>query len=65
MEEITVKINKSEKDEDEKFTVMITGSCEGEPYDWSLPDLYTDEEWAAVERYKIAEYKRMVLTQFE
>lgn len=65
MIDINIVINKSEKDGEERFSVLITGVCEGEPYSWAVPGLFSDAEWAAAERYKISEFKRMVLTQFE
>jgi hypothetical protein len=61
---IEVKVLKSEKDEFGAFFVTITGSCEGEPYQWPLDGTFTDESWAEVEQQRIAEFKRQVETQF-
>lgn len=65
LKEITAKVTKTEPDVNGNFNVTISGYAEGEPYDWTLPDTYTEEEWAAVQAQKLYEFRKLVQTQFE
>lgn len=63
--DITAKVSKSTPDEFGNFYVSIFGSCEGEPFNWPLPDLYTNSTWTEeLEKQKLYEFRRQVLTQF-
>jgi len=63
--DITAKVSKSTPDEFGNFLVTISGSYEGESFNWPLPGLYTASTWTEeVEKQKIFEFKRQVLTQF-
>jgi hypothetical protein len=63
--DITAKVSKSTPDGFGNFLVTISGSLDGELFNWPLPGFYTASTWTEeVEKQKIFEFKRQVLTQF-